>query len=386
MKKIYSKITKERKEPFQIETSIVLSDKGEKQVYKTALSEKSREHVKKMKTVYELYSGKGLHFLNKCICSDDMSVGFEFLEGKSINAMILDAAMEGKKENILRAVSDYLKLVNKITGTIGVEEFRSCEEFVKVFGDEELPGVKACRGLIFDLIFDNVIKMDDGYVIIDYEWNFDFPVPVSFVIFRAINALWVMHSESISKYVSFDELMEMASVDKMLTDTFLKMDSNFVNYIYGEGSYASVLKRYRLENLRIVPDTFIRKDEQGRIVSPYEKDYEILDSINGVLKNNAGLFDDCEKFFRVTGKYAGEMKAGGSHFLDSDIFKSEIVSCLNDLTGTVSYYKDMAEKKDGICLELLEKVGRLEKELEYIKSSRVYKMGLEKKVDRYMNR
>lgn len=386
MKKIYSKITKERKEPFQIETSIVLSDEGEKQVYKTALSEKSCEHVKKMKTVYDLYCGKGLRFLNKCIYSDDMSVGFEFLKGKSINAMILEAATDGRKEDMLCAVNEYLKLVKEITETIGVEEFETCNDFVKVFGDEELPGVKACRGLIFDLIFDNVIKTEEGYVIIDYEWTFNFPVPVSFVIFRAMNALWVMHSESIGKYVSFDELMDIASVDKMLVDTFLKMDSNFVNYIYGEGSYSSVLKRYRLENIRIMPDAFIRKNAKGEIESPYKRDYEILDSINGVLKNNAGLFDDYEKFFRVTGKYAEEMKSGGSHFLDSDIFKSEIVSCLEDLTGTVSYYKDMTEKKDEICLELLEKVNRLEKELEYIKSSKVYKMGLEKKVDRYMNR
>lgn len=386
MKKIYSKITKERKEPFQIETSIVLSDKGEKQVYKTALSERSSGHVKKMKAIYDLYCGKGLHFLNKCIYFDNMSVGFEFLKGKSINAMILDAAADGKKEDILGTVSEYLELVKKITETIGIEEFKICDDFVKVFGEEELTGIKSCRGLIFDLIFDNVIKTEKGYVIIDYEWTFDFPVPISFVIFRAINALWVMHSESISKYVSFDELMDIASIDKTMIDTFLRMDSDFVSYIYGEGSYASILKRYRLENIRIVPDTFIRKDEQGRIVSPYEKDYEILDSINGVLKNNAGLFDDYEKFFRVTGKYAGEMKSGGSHFLDSDIFKSEIVSCLEDLTGTVSYYKGMTEKKDEICLELLEKVSRLEKELEYIKSSKVYKMGLEKKVDRYMNR
>ncbi len=386
MKKIYSKITKERKEPFQIETSIVLSDNGEKQVYKTAISEKSCGHVKKMKTVYDSYCEKGLHFLNKCIYSDDTSVGFEFLKGKSINAMILEAAAEGKKADILYAVSEYLKLVKEITATIGVEEFSICDGFMEVFGEEIIPGAEACKGLIFDLIFDNVIKTEKGYVIIDYEWTFDFLIPVSFVIFRAINALWVMHSESISNYVSFDELMGIAAIDKAMVDVFLKMDSSFVNYIYGEGSYASILKRYRLENLRIMPDTFIRKDEQGRIVSPYDKDHEILDSVNGVLKNNAALFDDYKKFFRVTEKYAGQMKQGGSHFLDSDIFRTELVGCLEDLTGTISYYKDMVEKKDEICLELIEKVGRLEKELEYIKSSKVYKMGLEKKVDRYMNK
>ncbi|MCR5581541.1 MAG: hypothetical protein K6F66_08115, partial [Pseudobutyrivibrio sp.] len=66
------------------------------------------------------------------------------------------------------------------------EEFQTSPEFEEVFGQVDMPrGVLAARYVDVDLIFDNIIKTDKGWEIIDYEWTFDFLVPINYIFYRA---------------------------------------------------------------------------------------------------------------------------------------------------------------------------------------------------------
>ena len=94
----------------------------------------------------------------------------EFLEGQHITEADAATFIEAVKKA-------YMK---------NAKEFETSPEFEEVFGQVSMPrGVLASKYLDVDLIFDNIIKTDKGWQIIDYEWTFDFLVPINYVFYRA---------------------------------------------------------------------------------------------------------------------------------------------------------------------------------------------------------
>jgi len=69
------------------------------------------------------------------------------------------------------------------------------EEFYQIIGlDGAYDNTKLlclCRGLL-DLTPRNIFVSDSEWMVIDSEWSFDFPVPMIFVLFRAIREMAVM--------------------------------------------------------------------------------------------------------------------------------------------------------------------------------------------------
>ena len=79
---------------------------------------------------------------------------------------------------------DYLDTV-KDTGD--QTDFHMTEEFCRIFGSPRLPrGLKSLAVTDIDMVLANVI-VENGWNLIDYEWTFEFPIPLSFVLFRIIH-------------------------------------------------------------------------------------------------------------------------------------------------------------------------------------------------------
>lgn len=402
--KEFSKFTKERKEEFQIETGIYHNSE-EKYVVKRALNEQSKSHIMKMYDVYENYKNLGIDNLNKCEKYDKDSIKFEFLKGESLNNSLVNAVMKRDRELIETLINKYKTIVNNIVTKLAVEEFDNDERFVKVFGDaSELKGMKACKDIIFDLILENLIEEKEGYTVIDYEWCFDFLIPVEFIIYRAVWGFYSTHGKLMSGFMSVEDMMSLAGVSIEKMNIYNRLNEKFIEYVYGRESYQSILKAYRKINADILNDSI----KDSLLNSAYAKlgykenekyvyESKVLESIISVMNRHSELFDDAGKFFKTTEKLAGQGKNQKELFLGSEIFCTEITNCLEDLNNTISYYKNMASKKDEICTELIEKNNSTDKEkqrleeelnkalmeLDYIKSSKVYKYGLKSKVDKY---
>ena len=170
-KLLYKKLSNERNPKFNIVTDIVERD-GKKVVVKRPYSEESKEHIKR---VFESYRGLQNVLQGSDFCVNESSlvgdnIESEFLEGQHITA-------EDAKEYIEAVKNAYMK---------NAKEFEISEKFEEVFGQVDLPrGVLASEFLDIDLIFDNIIKTDKGWEIIDYEWTFDFLIPINYVYYRA---------------------------------------------------------------------------------------------------------------------------------------------------------------------------------------------------------
>ena len=124
---------------------------------------------------------------------------YPYLEGISLTHEIARAAAQRDKESAGRVLREAVGVLEElICGGSDRQEtgMPDSREFVGVFGParSEREYRMACPANI-DLIFDNLILEDDVLYVIDGEWVFDFPVPVLFILWRALNELYVLHPE-----------------------------------------------------------------------------------------------------------------------------------------------------------------------------------------------
>ena len=184
MKTIFVKYSNERSAEFSIRTAICL-DGGKRKVIKTPCSEKADKHVKNIYRWFEelekLYTGKGLK-INQC-CLTDHAVEMEYLEGQTLEE-VMDGYVERKEyDKVEETLDQYLSLILDSAQ----EDFYLTSEFQEVFGFvPEFEHMKSASVTDIDMVLNNVIVCD-GWNLIDYEWTFDFPIPVEFVVYRVLH-------------------------------------------------------------------------------------------------------------------------------------------------------------------------------------------------------
>ena len=181
---VFSKASVERKPEYRQQT-VILSDGDKWVVRKIPVGEASREHLKEYSKNYillkkALKEGSRISLVS-CKEQEDGSVEFPFLTEPT-----LMKRLEGTDpEEYIRLVKEFRDALVRDFGTV---PFRKEDGFREVFGDAEpAEGEESLAVTNADLNFDNVFCSEDGkYTLIDYEWVFPFPLPLSFLLYRAL--------------------------------------------------------------------------------------------------------------------------------------------------------------------------------------------------------
>lgn len=106
------------------------------------------------------------------------------------------------------------------------------QQFREVFGAGEImPDAECIAPANIDLILDNIFEENGSYEVIDCEWIFDFPVPVSFILWRAINELY-SNAPHLEQFFAKQEFMEAYGITEELSAAFWKWATHFAeNYV-----------------------------------------------------------------------------------------------------------------------------------------------------------
>ncbi|MEA1880459.1 MAG: hypothetical protein U9N11_07430, partial [Campylobacterota bacterium] len=192
MKILYVKANSERAREFQLKT-IVYEIDGQKYVKKEAMLPEAIPHLKKMKSTYTSIN-KSIQNpqikLAKIIDESENSLTFEFIEGTSLASKYNAAKKRNKEQSV---IDTYYTLLHEgfKTTTFDVQTMVT-EDFKHTLGDFDYTSCnkKLCFDGIsnIDLIFSNIIFKDEHIYLIDYEWVYDFNIPIDFAIFRALHA------------------------------------------------------------------------------------------------------------------------------------------------------------------------------------------------------
>ena len=221
---IYIKYSDERARRFMVRTDIV-RNKTERYVRKQALVPEGEAHLQHIQKSGEClkkrYQGSILH-INACR-SRGRQLEFEYLEGMTLSDKLNEETSAGQAETLLE------KYRSLVAYGCQVQPFEMSEGFRQVFGETELPGqLPAASGLDIDMIFSNIILQKDAWQLIDYEWTFDFPIPVNYVLYRAYFYESLEHPEN--EAVSVAALKRLGILSEEEEAAYAKMEKAFLAY------------------------------------------------------------------------------------------------------------------------------------------------------------
>lgn len=290
MKKIYAKFTKERAEQFQIETGIYRTETGKK-VTKMPLNEKCESHMQRILENYRRYQECGNEMLAESRAFGK-GVEFEFVTGTSFCTNLLKLGDAGDKKRFLEKLASYKEyVVASANGTVAL--FQAGAEFEAVFGVQDgLENKQAGNNLNIDMTFDNLIETADGSIkVIDYEWIFNFAIPVDFIIYRAVFAFGMKYGTKLHHFIRLEEMYGVFGISPEDTVVYSKMNKKFADYVNGGvSSYDSILEQYKKTTYDL--DEILPQYEYFvQLFINTGEGYSEKQSIKVQIKENQGMFE-----------------------------------------------------------------------------------------------
>lgn len=242
MKILYARYSRERRPHFQMKT-VIYEENGIKKVMKQAINPSGSDHVQRVLQNYEDLKN---HYKEDVLLEPFFtgeSLVFEYVEEDSLDQLILESVLIKNKNNFFSYINLYKKFVYEVAKN-NYCEFSNTEEFVSFFGKSyPLEDLKSFVIPNIDLNFDNIFLENDNFKVIDYEWVLPFPVPVEFVVFRAINTFYYAHYSTMNSFVDINELFELFGIPFERIEYYIDMSIRFADFV-GTNQAAQKLIKY----------------------------------------------------------------------------------------------------------------------------------------------
>lgn len=225
MKIIYSRAAQGRRRQFQIVTQIVLEE-GKRYVIKEAACAEAKKHVENTfhnETVISAVYGE--HLLRGQWVEGHVLT--PYIEGETLGSRLrryLDEERDEQKARIL--LRQWKELL--IGDEKNICKFVPSKEFEAVFGGaDDLEGIEATAVSNFDCSAENIFFLQEGGIkIIDYEWVFQFPIPVEMSFYRVLKTFF----ECNRGLVDWKKLLELSGLNGECSQRYDRMVDAFAKY------------------------------------------------------------------------------------------------------------------------------------------------------------
>lgn len=281
---LYCRYSVERALDKRIYTSISRTLSGKLAVKKTAYTPEANEHIKKL-CQWEKKLAKQLEhavFLQKRVCVNRLTakeqinqkeqVTFAYVEGESLENYLDRLLRNGEFLQVKQVLLEFCRMLGKLEGQ---QPFQMTREFEMVFGVREEDGLFSMPALSLmdiDMVCQNVL-LGETVTLIDYEWTFAFPIPVSYLIYRVL-FLYLEQKER-RKLPGFDNEFDFygeMGINKEQRRLFEKMETGFQKY--AQGGCMLLRDAYLKEGKPVVPMSVLKKQlpsaEKGTVCIQYD--------------------------------------------------------------------------------------------------------------------
>ncbi len=265
----YMKYNRTRREEFQLKT--VILGGAERRVEKSALTEEGKEHIAYFTAQYESLAARHgfMRYLPGKKSDDGSAVTFPYLTGQTLASRLSDEIVRGRAPvELIRQSIDVLLAAEE--GDI--EPFAPTEAFARVFGEQEMNVLAGTAGLPadageglagagavksgwdipcfhvsnIDLLFENILLTDEGNYCLDYEWVFDFPVPIDFIRYRILFYAYRQFKSLMSDCGTLTAWLGEFGISPEMAALYDSMERNFQYYVHGENQIL-YLENYQLK-------------------------------------------------------------------------------------------------------------------------------------------
>ncbi len=274
MDTLYIKYNRERLPEFQTET-ILYKEQDRLLVKKRALNAKAAMHIKSIFSNYFLLKDnyKGL-LLPQATLEPD-GVVFDYVKGKSFDNLLLESILKKDYDGFSNLIRTYIRKVESLDQN-EKSEFISSNKFAEVFsfGDLIIKNVRCLEIANIDLTFDNIIiDSDNNFWVIDYEWVFEFPIPVDLIYYRSIFVFFYKYQEYLSDFIEMDDVCGIFKLDNEKIELYKQMAEGFQEYVFGKNSKYYIPKKYlkRINSFNSLEDSL-----QQKVIELQTKEEELI--------------------------------------------------------------------------------------------------------------
>ena len=300
---IYSKFSTDRDPSRSIITEI-MKDEEQLMVRKRAYTEAGQEHIDGLLTKYErlsnLYTGS-VFCVNTCTLIEGCAY-FEYLKGRTLEDALDDCLISGNITGFRKLIDLFVEGVKK---TYQPAPFQISEDFIKVFGEVDLPlNVEASHFVNVDMLFSNIKIEDSNWQVIDYEWVFDFLIPINFLIYRTF-FYYTQHNTTRSILLD-DNMMRLFGITTQEIEQYKQMDIHFISK-YVEGGRNSIHKLHHVMgkqaiNLNSMLKAYKKEIEKMRCQVFYDFGEGFNEEDSDIIEPKWSNESLCELEFIVPGK------------------------------------------------------------------------------------
>lgn len=243
MRPIYFKFNNDRQKEYRIKTVIYKDDKG-RFVKKEAIVEDAEKHIKSIYDNQEIIRQLYPHIT---VCKAKLNGGslyFQYLEGKTFADQYIEALEKQDRDEFVKLLNLHKGLILSCEPT-NLCEFQETEEYCKIFGSG-IPfiGSGALKITNFEFTSHNIIvdMKKNGYCLIDYEYVFYFPIPISLILYHCIikTNLWTI--SEFDCLISVEEMLKILDI-RQETDILEKSWNNFESH-FGRSKLGEAKLRY----------------------------------------------------------------------------------------------------------------------------------------------
>lgn len=226
---IYVKFNPARREEYQLVTTIE-RDGGRLYSFKKKGPPASVPFLESLERKYRLLADAGLPFTVAEPEVTKEGVRFDYLEAYSLDSRVARALAANDGDAVRQVFIDYRELIERIPSAPAAIDSAGFESF---FGRQEEGARARCLSAgCLDLILENIYLVDGGYHLIDYEWTFEFPLPVELVLFRTVmNTYTRYHAYNINQLVPAEKLLAEFGIADEDTARLMRMEWSFQNAV-----------------------------------------------------------------------------------------------------------------------------------------------------------
>lgn len=215
---LYAKLNSERNERFRIGTVIQNIGAQKREVIKFPLNLKSEKHVENIFLTMKNQKEKNIHPLEGDMQNN--AVHFPFLKNKTIDALCYEMIQKNEINEVFVLLHNFFEEMKRNCGEIKITNNIYTDCFCEYFGDQKLERNFECvYNSNIDLIMDNIYQIGQEYVIIDCEWVYPQWIPISFIMWRALNELYSKH-EGLRQKVEQNQFMKEFEIDEEMDRVF----------------------------------------------------------------------------------------------------------------------------------------------------------------------
>ena len=227
---LYVKLNQGRRKEFRTLTQLV---RKEESVWaeKKPLCPEAENFIAGLKKTGAQKPGKG--FRNLPCRYENGGIVYPVLSGKTLEDRIRDLVEKEQTDEILRTLKH---VYEHVFAQRKKEPEYQTKVFKEVFGEHPGKEYYECVSPAnIDLICANIFEFGDDYEIIDYEWTFDFPVPVAFIMWRMIHELYYRIPKLGALYTQ-DDMNHEFGIEPSDSEIFLAWTMHFTYEYVGSDS------------------------------------------------------------------------------------------------------------------------------------------------------